>query len=280
MESIRWAFSFRNWYLKREEWMLCFSVIQPEEKDRISKFVFQKDVKASLAGRLLIRKLISQKLELPWSSFLLKRSEKGRPFLEYSMGKHKFDFNVSHQGKWAVLAAEFGNIKIGVDVMEIDAGTTKNVPEFFRLMRRQFTVDEWNVIKRENNELSQLKAFYRNWCLKEAFVKALGVGISYDLLSISFTPVTELTLGEVITDTKVRVNGTLDNSWCFEETLLDENHIATVAFQGPSSVSSNEKLFKVLSFEDLINNCEQLTFPDSELADATMKKLEAPNLLK
>jgi phosphopantetheinyl transferase len=32
----------------------------------------------------------------------------------------------------------------------------------------------------------QLKRFYRMWCLKESLVKALGVGIGYNLKSFEF----------------------------------------------------------------------------------------------
>ena len=68
--------------------------------------------------------------------------------------------------------------------------------EFFRLMRRQFTVDEWNQIERPTfdgaDEMSatlgnrQLAAFYRHWSLKESYVKAIGSGLNIDLQRLNF----------------------------------------------------------------------------------------------
>ena len=46
--SIRWAFKFSTWNPTKDQWMLAASIIQPEEKDRIGKFVFKKDAKSAM----------------------------------------------------------------------------------------------------------------------------------------------------------------------------------------------------------------------------------------
>lgn len=75
----------------------------------------------SQAGRLLIRKAISDSLSLPWDQIRLERSEKGKPFLanEVSAPLAGFNFNVSHQGEYAVLAAEPCHL-VGIDVMKVE----------------------------------------------------------------------------------------------------------------------------------------------------------------
>lgn len=40
---------------------------------------------------------------------------------------------------------------------------SSSVPEFFRIMSRQFTVHEWNIIQSAGSEDQQLAAFYRHW---------------------------------------------------------------------------------------------------------------------
>lgn len=69
----------------------------------------------------------------------------------------------------------------------------RDVGEFFRLMRRQFTPDEWRTIEGEGaaasgagEDAAALRSFYRHWCLKESFVKAEGSGLRWDLQRISF----------------------------------------------------------------------------------------------
>ncbi len=78
---------------------------------------------------------------------------------------------------------------VGVDVMRInDSHALKNVPEFFRLMRRQFTAAEWAAIRSAGDAAPhlQLAEFYRHWCLKESFVKAEGTGLAWDLQRLNF----------------------------------------------------------------------------------------------
>ncbi|KAL8191055.1 UNVERIFIED_CONTAM: hypothetical protein K2H54_067054 [Gekko kuhli] len=119
MESLRWAFSYASWVPCREDWLLAMRLVQPEEKERIGQFVFARDAKAAMAGRLLIRRLIAEKLNLPWNEIRLERTSKGKPVLmnDISSDCSPFNFNISHQGSYAVLAAE-PDRQVGIDVMK------------------------------------------------------------------------------------------------------------------------------------------------------------------
>ena len=48
MVGLRWAFKFGCWKPIAFEWMLMMAAVQNEEKDRINRFVFQRDAKAAL----------------------------------------------------------------------------------------------------------------------------------------------------------------------------------------------------------------------------------------
>ena len=76
--------------------------VQPEERLRIRKFKYRDDAKASLVGRLLLRKF-GLESGLLKKSMKFERTERGKPFLA---GNRSWTFNVSHQEDWAVLAAE------------------------------------------------------------------------------------------------------------------------------------------------------------------------------
>ncbi|XP_055658402.1 L-aminoadipate-semialdehyde dehydrogenase-phosphopantetheinyl transferase isoform X3 [Falco biarmicus] len=164
MGSVRWAFPCGAWRPCRQEWLLAARLVQPEEKDRIGQFVFARDAKAALAGRLLIRKLIAEKLCIPWNEIHLQRTSKGKPFLannEFSIYSN-YNFNVSHQGDYAVLAAE-PELQVGIDIMKTNLPGSSSIPNFFRIMKRQFTETEWGVIKSMSNEWMQLDMFHRHW---------------------------------------------------------------------------------------------------------------------
>ncbi|XP_027490231.1 L-aminoadipate-semialdehyde dehydrogenase-phosphopantetheinyl transferase isoform X5 [Corapipo altera] len=164
MGSVRWAFPCGAWRPRRREWLLAAQLVQPEEKDRIGQFVFARDAKAALAGRLLMRKLIAEKMCIPWNEVHLQRTSKGKPFLANTIVSinSNYNFNISHQGDYAVLAAE-PELQVGIDIMKTNLPGSSSVPNFFHIMKRQFTETEWDVIKSMSNEWMQLDMFYRHW---------------------------------------------------------------------------------------------------------------------
>ena len=84
-------------------------------------------------------------------------------------------------------------------------------------------------------------------CLKESYVKAIGIGIGFDLQRLSFK-VRTLTLSPtVITrDTTVLVDGVEQPDWSFEETMLDANHYVAVGMKHRKS--SSQEVRVVCSF--------------------------------
>ncbi|GAB6032150.1 hypothetical protein CHUAL_010803 [Chamberlinius hualienensis] len=167
MESIRWAVNFFSWKPTRAEWIRAVRCIQAEEKERISRFVFTKDAKASLIGRLLMRKLFVEHLNISNEVLKLGRNDKEKPFVINEINNDlapALSFNVSHQGHYTVLAAEFDR-PVGVDVMKVEYNGGKSVPEFFRTMDRQFTEDEWKRISAGVDDTEKLANFYRNWVI-------------------------------------------------------------------------------------------------------------------
>lgn len=277
---IKWAFNFRAWQPTRSEWMFCGQCIQSEEKDRIQRFVFKKDAKAAMIGRLLIRKAIADCLHLPYKEIKLGRTEKGKPFLE-NPGQENFSFNVSHHGDYAVLAASKDGL-VGVDVMKYEVKSS--VPNFFHTMRRQFTDSEWIQISKSAEESEQLKTFYRLWCLKESYVKALGTGIGYDLSKLNFEFKTDfLEENKVITDTHVRLYGEDLLEWTFEEHSLDNHCIVVAKNQKTPSTNGNETdenpcSFKLLSLEDLLEKASPISDPDEGFWENFDPKDEAPQI--
>ncbi len=110
-----------------------------------------------------------------------RQAKKGiTPFL--SEGHPELSMNLSHGGNYAVLAAEKSEnwsnetekgselIHLGVDIMPLTDSRIKRSEEFFRIMRRQFTDNEWKTIQSFDTEEDQLASFYRHWSLKEDLV--------------------------------------------------------------------------------------------------------------
>ncbi|XP_043547761.1 L-aminoadipate-semialdehyde dehydrogenase-phosphopantetheinyl transferase isoform X1 [Chiloscyllium plagiosum] len=267
MEGLRWAFGCGSWQPTRSEWLLAARCVQAEERERIGAFVFARDAKAAMGGRLLIRKLIAEKLMIPWNEIQLARTTKGKPYLANPVLTTipNFNFNISHHGDYAVLAAE-PNLQVGVDIVKTDFPGSSSVAEFFRIMNRQFTDYEWKTIKMAGDEWAQLDMFYRHWALKESFIKAIGIGVGFNLQRIEFhaSPL-HMQTGQVSKETMMFLDGDQEEAWTFEETILDDNHHVAVALGKPDmfgkyavqvqeDINQEPPQFTLLSFKDLISS--------------------------
>nr|XP_046245061.1 L-aminoadipate-semialdehyde dehydrogenase-phosphopantetheinyl transferase [Scatophagus argus] len=291
MGSVRWAFRCGSWTPSRSEWLFAARCIQREEKDRIGQYVFAKDAKSAMAGRLLLRKFVCERMGVPWSEIRLERSPRGKPYLAAPLKVSSnsgpeppaWSFNLSHQGDYAVLAAEQG-LQVGVDIMKTTMPGSSSVPEFFRIMTRQFTVYEWSVIQSAGSEQQQLATFYRHWALKESFIKAIGTGLGFNLQRVEFHLSSEpLTQGRALRHTKMHLDEEEEEDWAFEESLLDSDHhvaVALGAVDKPGSASHPSlpppTAFTLLSFSDLIASASPLTEEDPAHWESFEMKAEAP----
>ncbi|XP_035479343.1 L-aminoadipate-semialdehyde dehydrogenase-phosphopantetheinyl transferase isoform X4 [Scophthalmus maximus] len=195
-----------------------------------------------------------------------------------------WSFNLSHQGDYAVLAAEQG-LQVGVDIMKNTMPGSKSVSEFFRIMTRQFTAYEWSIIQSAAADHRQLAAFYRHWALKESFIKAIGTGLDFDLQRAEFhLPSEPPSQDQVLRQTKMHLDGKEEGDWIFEESLLDVDHHVAVALgpadkpdsaPRPSSLSP-PTTFTLLSFSELVASASPLTEEDPAYWDSFEIKAEAP----
>lgn len=274
-QSVRWAFNIKEWNPNANEFSHAISCVQPEEKDRLGRFVFRRDVKASLTGRLLMRKFINEYAHIPYNEIRLGRNEQNKPVLRGAPGR--VSFNVSHQGDYSVLAGETEDIKLGVDIMKLEYTGGKELSEFFRLMTRNFSAAEWKEIKEQStSEFEQIAMFMRHWALKESYVKALGIGIVVDLEQIDFRTNSKLNDQLITTDTDLYVNGVRQN-WLFEESLLN-NHVIAVALQGDQAgdLNTEKNSFRIINADELFTHSVPLLAPDATYTEEYFKKEERP----
>lgn len=282
----RWAFDFLSWKPTLQDLKTAVSLIQSEEKQRLNKFMFQEDFKASLSGRLLMRYFVRQAMSIDNHQMKLSRDEREKPYLieidgESNLGNKVIDFNVSHQGSFACLAGYVNertetnaSLKLGVDVMKIEYTGGKPLSEFFRIMTRNFSSDEWTQIRSFNSNVGKLEAFMRNWCLKESYVKNIGTGITVDLSKLNFIIATpDLKPNEVITDTKLEVDGRLLTNFLFEESLIGAEHCVAVSLRSSPVDGSHQPFkFELIKFEELIRNATPLSEPDENYCVEVLKK--------
>ncbi|KAG8584689.1 hypothetical protein GDO81_004721 [Engystomops pustulosus] len=147
-------------------------------------------------------------------------------------------------------------------------------------MHRQFTEREWRSIKSMRSDWARLDMFYRHWALKESFIKAIGVGLGFNLQRIEFevSPI-EMEVGKVYAQTKMLLDDE-DENWVFEESLLDDKHHVAVALGSTDTYKppklKDGPLFSILSYEDLMASAVPITPEDPDYWDNFHSKQELP----
>lgn len=289
---VRWAFDLKSWCYSLHDLELATACIQPEEKERLAKFVYRDDFNASLIGRLLMRRFVKIcKPDMCYSDIRFERDAHGKPYLHQDEGDETtghmihIDFNVSHHERYAVLAGSCAQDpnqimpaqRIGVDVMRTQYSGGKAINEFFRIMHRTFTPHEWQTIRMGESEKEQATSFMRHWCLKESYVKNIGVGITINLQSIDFRLHTQhLFMDHVIRDSQVCANGNLLPNWIFEESMLDGDHCVAVAITNPTAeylnLCAEDCRFEMIDFKTLMLDALPLNEIDAEYCRSVFQK--------
>lgn len=265
--SVRWCFNLSKWSPTYQDLLLATTCIQPEEKLRLGKFVFNKDFKSSLIGRLMMRKFVSEACCIDYGELKFSRNEKGRPMVD-NFDKFNISFNVSHQGDYTVLAGELHNMHLGIDIVKLEYTGGKPLHEFFRIMTQNFSTHEWKQIYSSTDEKEQLSTFYRLWSLKESYVKAIGVGITVRLDEISFKLSSPLSKACYVNDTKLFLRGQELTDWYFREILLDAQHCVAMA----TNKNVPEVMFMELNFGTLMENSKAFLEEDESYCLDYFKK--------
>lgn len=144
-----------------------------EERERAQKFIRGKD--EYIASRWLLRKVLGHYLQQAPASLVFNRSEKGKPYI----AGNPLKFNLSHSGHWALLALA-QDMELGVDIEQI-----RDSRDLLGIAENYYHPDEFAQLRQRQGD-EQLQFFYQLWTLKEALLKAIGVGISAGLENLNF----------------------------------------------------------------------------------------------
>jgi 4'-phosphopantetheinyl transferase len=145
-----------------------------DERERAGRFHFERDRNRYVVGRGRLRQLLGQYLDLPPQKITFAYTDHGKPYLLLQPDQPDLRFNISHSQQFAVLAFAWGR-RLGVDVEVI-----RPLTDMADLVRRFFAPAEiaaWETVLPEQ----QAEAFFCGWTRKEAFIKAIGEGLSYPL---------------------------------------------------------------------------------------------------
>jgi 4'-phosphopantetheinyl transferase len=148
------------------------------DRIRLARYRFQGDRDMFLVGRVMARALVGQALGVKPQDWEWREGPRGRP--EIGDGTARVSFNIAHSAGLVVCAVSSDGT-VGVDVEH-----RLRPPVDARMVRRYCAPGEVEDIERQGPATWQ-DQFLKYWTLKEAYLKARGLGIAVHLSDLSFT---------------------------------------------------------------------------------------------
>jgi 4'-phosphopantetheinyl transferase len=156
----------------------CSAWLSAEESARAARFHFERHRRAFVFGRAALRALLGNLLGLSPERVQFRYGSKGKPDLADSTSALRF--NASNSGDLAVYAFALGT-EIGIDVEQL-----RPITEVQDIAKRFFATEEVaELMSLPPSE--QVGGFFRCWTRKEAYIKAIGDGLSVPLDSFRVT---------------------------------------------------------------------------------------------
>jgi 4'-phosphopantetheinyl transferase len=216
---------------------LSAELLSPEESARAARFRRASDRHVYLVAHVSIRVVLSRYYPIPphaWR-FTIEPGGKPRPWLP--VGAPPLRFNLSHT-RGLVAAAVALDAEVGVDVEFI----TPTVPP--ALVRTALTGEE-RLRLRHGGRKEFTRGFFRHWTLKEAYLKACGVGLRCPMRDLGFRcepgQAPRIEFSERVSDDPSRWQFWYDTAHC--------HHAAAVAVSASSPSPLEVHVFRDLPAE-------------------------------
>ena len=141
--------------------------------EKANKFHFEKDKNLFLARHLFLSEILQkhckEKVEIIYNKF-------EKPYLK----NNEYYFSMSKSEEFVVIALDKKN-EIGIDIEHL-----RDFVDFEETLELFLNKSEIKILDKFSDKQEKQKYFFKFWTAKEAFVKALGFGLSEKLFDISF----------------------------------------------------------------------------------------------
>ncbi len=155
--------------------------LSPEEKKRASKFYFEHDRNHYIVARGVLRRLLAHYIDTLPEKIIFAYNEFGKPFVASPTTDTPVQFNLSHSDNWAVIGiTRLG--KIGVDIERVRTSIDPAA-----IGKRFFASVEVETLLAAS-EAKRYDIFFSCWTRKEAFIKAVGQGLTFSLQEFAVEP--------------------------------------------------------------------------------------------
>lgn len=198
------------------------TILAPGERARAQRFHFERDRQRYVVGRASLRVLLARYLGAEPQSLEFQYGQHGKPQLVAPRQMSALSFNVAHSEGIALYAITRSHA-IGIDIERV-----RPLLQITRMAERYFAAEEQAALRNLSVSARQA-AFFTCWTRKEAYMKALGRGMSIplDSFAVSVASADPVRL--------LHIAGSVEDAarWSLYALTPDSGFVATVAVEGP-----------------------------------------------
>lgn len=189
-----------------------------DERERHARFRFERDRDIYLVAHVLLRRMLARVTGVPAAALTFSAGPHGRPEIAAPEPARVFRFNLSHT-HGLVACGVCRDADIGVDVEYVERRV-----ELMGVAKHVFSPVEVEGLAALSGS-AQRERFFDLWTLKEAYIKAIGKGLSAPLRSITFDPTqpdpVPVRFGPEVEDDHER--------WCLRRFVVGREHRLALA---------------------------------------------------
>jgi 4'-phosphopantetheinyl transferase len=202
------------------EKLMC--TLSNDERARANRFRFEKHRRRFVIARGALRDILRRYLDVDAGTILFEYARHGKPALSEKQNPGEIRFNLSHAEELAVCAITTGRA-VGIDVEYIP----RSLSDADKIAKRFFSKQESDAFLKLP-EAQKREAFFNCWTRKEAFIKAIGEGLTHPLhqFEVAFLP------GETPALLDTRPDPREAEKWMLSSFIPAENYIGAVVVEG------------------------------------------------
>ncbi|KAI0773881.1 hypothetical protein C8Q74DRAFT_1267188 [Fomes fomentarius] len=192
------------------------TLLDSESRLQVERYYHRIDSVRGLIGRLLPRLLLKER-GVSSHSMRFAKTSVGKPYITTPIDP-PIGYNITHDNGVVGMAFSSGAdlypdppaYRVGLDVMLLRLPKRDTFPGFVDIFSEQLTSLERNILLPPTSAPAlsaheQLRRFYLIWTLKEAYTKALGLGMGFDFSRIEYD----------VPNDMVRIDGKVPLGWEF-----------------------------------------------------------------
>lgn len=202
----------------------AFKILSQDEQARAARFVMAKHRKRYIAAHAALRQILSGYVKRTPGELIFYQNKHGKPYLSDLPADLSIQFNMSDSKAFGLYGVTLG-AEIGVDIEYI-----KPDIQLEEIAQRFFSPSEYEALL-ALSAAQRLEAFYRCWTRKEAYIKVIGQGLSFNLDRFV------VSLKRDGLDCLLRVDGSSEHAqrWCLGPIQAPNHYQAAVAVAGKVS---------------------------------------------